>query len=73
MPEPTEPNVPFRWDLVTPDRLGSMVAEPVDLDPVFLDALVDCSAKLLARSAGGDLVFVGRSLDSIAAPPAAGR
>jgi hypothetical protein len=65
MPEPTEPNVPFRWDLVTPDRLGSMVAEPVDLDPVFLDALVDCSAKLLARTAGGDLVFVGRSLDSI--------
>jgi hypothetical protein len=39
-----EQGVPFRWDLVTPDQLGSLPR---------------------ARSGNGDLVFVGRSLDSM--------
>jgi hypothetical protein len=65
MLQPPQAILPFRWDLITPDRLGSMIADLPELDPEFLDALVDGSAKVLARSAGGDLVFVGRSLDSM--------
>src|SRR5690242_6634183 len=65
MSKPSQTNLPFRWDLITPDRLGSMIADPPELDAGFLAALVDCSAKVVARSAGGDLVFVGRSLDSM--------
>lgn len=34
-------------------------------EPWFLDALVECAGRVLARSGGGDLVFVGRSLDSM--------
>ncbi len=30
----------------------------------FIDDLVQCAGKVLARSGNGDLVFVGRSLDS---------
>ena len=58
-------NVPFRWDLVTPDQLGSLLAgtEPPDL--WFLEALTECAGRVLARSGNGDLVFVGRSLDSM--------
>jgi hypothetical protein len=60
-----EPNVPFRWDLITPSQLGTLLdgAEPPDL--WFLDELVACAGKVLARSGNGDLFFVGRSLDSM--------
>ncbi|BCJ46898.1 hypothetical protein GCM10010168_35820 [Actinoplanes ianthinogenes] len=56
---------PFRWDLIRPDELGSLLdgTEPPGL--WFLDELVTCAGKVLARSGGGDLVFVGRSLDSM--------
>jgi hypothetical protein len=60
-----EPAVPFRWDLFTPDHLGSMIDESVTPDLRFLPELVACAGKVLARSGGGDLVFVGRSLDSM--------
>lgn len=56
---------PFRWDLVGPDRLGSMLDDLAEPDLWFLDDLVACSAKVLARSGNGDLYFVGRSLDSM--------
>jgi hypothetical protein len=58
-------DVPFRWDLVTPDQLGSLLAGTSDPDLWFLDDLVECAGKVLARCGGGDLVFVGRSLDSV--------
>jgi hypothetical protein len=58
-------NVPFRWDLVTPDQLGSLLVGTSDPDLWFLDDLVECADKVLARCGGGDLVFVGRSLDSM--------
>jgi hypothetical protein len=58
-------NVPFRWDLVTPDQLGSLLAGTSDPDLWFLDDLVECAGKVLARCGGGDLVFFGRSLDSM--------
>jgi hypothetical protein len=57
-----EPIRPFRWDLVRPDRLGSLldgVQEP-NLD--YLDDLIECAGKVLARC--GDavrLVEQGRS------------
>ncbi|BCY08104.1 hypothetical protein [Actinoplanes sp. L3-i22] len=56
---------PFRWDLIRPDELGSLLdgVEPPDL--WFLDALTVCAGKVLARSGDGDPVFVGRSLDSM--------
>jgi hypothetical protein len=61
-----EPRLPFRWDLITPDQLGTLIggiAEPPNL--WFLDELTACAGKVLARSGGGDLYFVGRSLDSM--------
>src|SRR5215471_18023693 len=58
-------NVPFRWDLVTPNQLGSLLAGTSDPDLWFLDDLVECAGKVLARCGGGDLVFIGRSLDSM--------
>jgi hypothetical protein len=63
--EPVEDSPPFRWDLVTPDQLGSMVAGVARPDLWFLDELIPCTGKVLARSGNGDLYFVGRSLDSM--------
>lgn len=60
-----EQSVPFRWNLVTPDQLGSLLGGTTAPDLWFLDDLVTCTGKVLARSGNGDLVFVGRSLDSM--------
>lgn len=65
MGEPGEIAVPFRWDLVSPDQLGSLLAGAGEPDLWFLDSLVACAGKVLARSGDGDLFFVGRSLDSM--------
>jgi hypothetical protein len=54
-----EPNRPFRWDLVRPDQLGSML-DGVEAPALsFLDELVDCAARVLAQCGDGDLYFVG--------------
>lgn len=63
--ESVDASVPFRWDLVTPDQLGSMLADTPEPDLWFIDDLVECAGKVLARSGNGDLLFVGRSLDSM--------
>jgi hypothetical protein len=60
-----EESQPFRWDLVTPDQLGSLLVGTAAPDLWFLDDLVACAGKVLARSGNGDLIFVGRSLDSM--------
>ncbi|MFV2022630.1 hypothetical protein [Micromonospora sp. LOL_023] len=57
--------MPFRWDLVTPDQLGTLLDGAVPPDLWFVDDLVSCAGKVLARSGNGDLYFVGRSLDSM--------
>ncbi|RLP93946.1 hypothetical protein EAD98_17295 [Micromonospora sp. CV4] len=57
--------LPFRWNLVTPDRLGSFLDGDCHPDLWFAEELVDCSARVLARSGGGALYFVGRSMDSM--------
>ena len=57
--------VPFRWDLVSPDRLGSLLDGVATSEVTYLAELAACAGKVLARSGNGDLVFVGRSLDSM--------
>ncbi|GAA4545815.1 hypothetical protein [Amycolatopsis samaneae] len=59
------PNRPFRWDLVRPDQLGTLLDDVPSAELPFLDELTDCAAKVLARSGGGEIHFVGRSLDSV--------
>ena len=60
MGELIETSVPFRWDLVTPDQLGSMLAGTTKPDLWFVDDLVQCTGKALARSANGGPHMVER-------------
>lgn len=60
-----EPVRPFRWDLVRPDHLGSLLDGLPEPGLWFLDELTDTAAKVLARSEDGELYFVGRSGDSV--------
>ncbi|MEV8371943.1 hypothetical protein AB0P21_04350 [Kribbella sp. NPDC056861] len=60
-----EPNRPFRWDLVRPDQLGSLLDDVPEVSLGYVDELVACAGRVLAQSAGGDLYFVGRSVDSL--------
>lgn len=58
--------LPFRWNLNGRPRLGTLLeGEPASHYPGFLDDLRDCAAKIVASAPDGDLVFVGRSLESI--------
>ncbi|GIJ66940.1 hypothetical protein [Virgisporangium ochraceum] len=57
--------LPFRWDLVAPDQLGTLLSGTESPRLWFVDDLAECAGKVLARSGNGDLVFVGRSLDSM--------
>jgi hypothetical protein len=59
------PEFPRRWDLVRPDQLGTLLDGVPAPSLPFVDELVTCSAKVVARSGGGDLVFLGRALDSM--------
>ncbi len=63
--ESTSVAVPFRWDLVTPAQLGTLLDGVPQPTLWFLDDLVTCAGRIVARSGGGDLVLVGRSLDSV--------
>jgi hypothetical protein len=68
----TPPPQPFRWTLsahggACPDAIGSLTEGHEDTRPGawFLGELTACTAKVLARSDGADLRFLGRSLDSM--------
>ena len=61
--QPASP--PFRWDLVTPDQLGSLLSGQPEPDLWFAGELTVAAGKVVARSGGGELYFVGRSPDSI--------
>jgi hypothetical protein len=50
MREAAEESLPFRWDLIAPDQLGSLLAGTGSPDLWFLDELVACAGKVLARS-----------------------
>jgi hypothetical protein len=56
---------PFRWDLVRPDQLGSLLDRVREPDLWFAQQLTITAGHVLARSGGGDLYFVGRSADSM--------
>ncbi|MEU4193793.1 hypothetical protein AB0E69_17980 [Kribbella sp. NPDC026611] len=60
-----EPNRPFRWDLVRPDQLGSMLGDEEIWEPFFLHDLIRCAARVLGQCGNGELYFVGRSVDSL--------
>jgi hypothetical protein len=59
------PPRPYRWDLLRPDRLGTLLDEVPEPNLWFLDELTDCAAKVVARSGDADLRFMGRSADSV--------
>ena len=61
----TQSSVPYRWALVGPDQIGSLLAGTKEPKLWFLPELIEATGKVLARSGNGDLYFVGRSLDSM--------
>lgn len=53
---------PFRWDVSKVEQLGKLVdAAARERDNVWVPDVVNAAVKIVARSNGGDLVFVGRS------------
>jgi len=58
--------VPFRWDVARREQLGRLVDGPAPATySEFFDDLRICAAKVLARSRDSDLLFIGRSPESI--------
>jgi hypothetical protein len=64
-PDPNTPIRPFRWDLARGDRVGTLLDDLGRPQLWFAEELVECAEKVIARSADGDLHFVGRSPDSM--------
>jgi hypothetical protein len=60
-----EPIRPFRWDLIRPDQLGSLLDGVEVGELFFLDELIRCAARVLGQCGNGELYFVGRSVDSL--------
>ena len=59
-------NIPFRWDLTNRNHLGSLIdGEQAVSYPSFSDHLLSCCARVLAFGGDADLIFVGRSPESI--------
>lgn len=56
---------PYRWDLVRPDQLGRLLDGCAEPSLWFVDELVACAGKVLARGGDARLLFVGRSADSV--------
>lgn len=58
--------VPFRWDLTKREQLGGLLdGPPPDYPDGFLDQLRETAAKVMARAGDADLVFVGRSPETM--------
>jgi hypothetical protein len=59
-------HLPFRWTLARREQLGSLVEGVTDWEhPDFFAELRACCVRVVAAAADGDLVFVGRSPESI--------
>jgi hypothetical protein len=59
-------NGPFRWDLARQEQLGRLIEGPMaESYAAFLDDLRDCCARVVAFCGNADLVFIGRSPESI--------
>lgn len=57
---------PFRWDVTQRSRLGSLVEGPAAVTyPGFEEHLLACCSRVLAFAGDSDLVFVGRSPESL--------
>ena len=57
---------PFRWDLTHRNHLGSLVdADRAASYPDFLAQLLPCCSRVLAFAGDCDLIFIGRSPESI--------
>lgn len=57
---------PFRWNVARHNELGSLLDGPrADIYPGFVTDLRTLAALLIARSGPGQIVFVGRSLESV--------
>ena len=53
---------PFRWNIKKREQLGRLLDGEVNtVEYDFLDELRECTSKVLSRSGGGRMVFVGRS------------
>ena len=59
-------NVPFRWDLKRVEQLGSLLRGEQAASYIgFMDDVRECCAKILSMTKDSDLVFVGRSPESL--------
>lgn len=58
---------PFRWNLARREQLGSLLPEETAPEPYpgFFDEVRECCVRVMASAADGDLVFVGRSPESL--------
>lgn len=58
--------VPFRWDITRRDQLGSLVeGESAAAYGGFTDHLLACCSRAVAFAGDSDLIFVGRSPESV--------
>jgi hypothetical protein len=72
-PRGFEAVIPFRWDVTRPEQLGRLAeGRPAESYEGFLDDLRVCCARvvtaighLTAGAGGGDVLFVGRSPESL--------
>ena len=55
---------PFRWNLLRPEQLGQLTSD-VRISPDDEAQVTSCAARVLARTCGAKMVFVGRSLDDV--------
>ncbi len=58
-------NAPFRWNIESPEQLGSLIDSEFELSEWMLKDVRSCAARILTFGQNSRLVFVGRSLDSI--------
>lgn len=62
----TEVETPFRWDITRRNQLGRLIeGERAWTYDAFSDHLLRCCARVLALAGDSDLIFVGRSPESI--------
>lgn len=58
--------VPFRWDVARKVNLGTLLeGDTAATCANFMSSLLDCAARVVAAAGNADLVFVGRSPESL--------
>jgi hypothetical protein len=67
-PDPTDAPLPFRWNIAEEQRLGSLLAgerAASSADINITGRLLACCVRTLALAGNSDLVFIGRSPESL--------